>query len=105
MPLRAENGTVPPDELRRFDVREWLDPDEPVPAAVRRDVEGGDVSAKRSWRLARARQRHAAACAAWTAASGLPVDRPAEGESWARFHQRVGPPPPGSATGMRAQLG
>jgi hypothetical protein len=79
----------PPAELRRFDVRDWWD--------GTGDVDHGQ-------RVAHARQRHTAACAAWTAATGLPVHLPAAAESWRRYWQRVGPPPAGSAEAMRARL-
>jgi hypothetical protein len=48
-------------------------------------------------------QRYEAACAAWTATTGLSVHGLADGETWLRYSSRVGPPP-GSAATMRARL-
>jgi hypothetical protein len=88
VPLGTDAGR-PPAELLAFDVRDWLD-------------DAGDDD-HGLW-VARAHQRHAAACAAWTAATGLPVHRPAPGETWPRYWERMGPPPPRSAAVMRARL-
>lgn len=86
MPVGADAGR-PPAELLAFDVRDWID--------------DGDEPALRE---ARARQRHAAACAAWTATAGLPVHRPAPSETWDQYRARVGPPPSAAAAAMRARL-
>jgi hypothetical protein len=88
VPARTD-VTRPPAELRTFDVRDWWDDVA--------DVDHGLL-------VARAHQLHVAACTAWMAATGLPIHRPAEGETWARYWQRVGRPPPGTAAVMRARL-
>src|SRR4051812_27957144 len=87
IPVRGGGVVI---ELVTFDVCDWLD-----------DAGAGD---DHDLRMARARQRHAAACAAWTAGAGLPVHRPAPGENWDQYRARVGPPPAGSAAAMRARL-
>ncbi|KGH43231.1 hypothetical protein IN07_24140 [Modestobacter caceresii] len=79
----------PPAELLTFDVRDWLE-----------EVSNDD----HALRVARARQRHQAACEAWTAATGLSVLRPMHGESWRDYRRRVGPSPTASAAVMKARL-
>jgi hypothetical protein len=94
LPLGADTNR-PPDRLRRFDPRDWLDD---WPAASRLDVD------EHNRRVVAARLRHDAACAAWTQATGQLVHRPARGETWPRYWHRVGPPPPGTLAMMRARL-
>jgi hypothetical protein len=89
VPLGADTDR-PPAELLTFDVRQWIDPDEPVPPAAW-EMFGHAVDPVTAWRVSRGRERHEAACAAWTADTGLPVHRPAPGESWDGYRARVGP--------------
>jgi hypothetical protein len=84
-------------------VRQWIDLDEPVPAAAW-ETFGDSADPVWAWRVASGRRRHEAACAAWVTATGLPIHRPAPGESWDSYRVRVGPPPTGSAAAMRARL-
>lgn len=102
MPLGADAGR-PPVELLAFDVRQWIDLDEPVPPTAWSTFDHA-LDPVHAWRVARGRERHQAACAAWEAATGLLVHRPAAGESWEVYRARVGPPPAGTASAIRARL-